>query len=297
MNTSLTLNQEIQQIINGKGSKAKKVIDIAKLGIPYTDAKLLLDIYAPSTEGRVRRSTYTFGVEIEMANTNRNSIEAACADNGVNIYYDMRYNHVDGHSYYKFMRDSSLEGTNPIECVSPVLKSSNGFKSLKATVKALNEADCSVNVTCGLHVHIGAKSLTEKQYCSVFVNYMHLEDLIDTFMAPSRRGDVSQWCHTLKGRGIQYCESRYDLYNHLRSRYFKVNPEAYNRHQTIEFRQHGGTLNYEKIEMWVKFVAKLVDWSKTHRLESDVNDIDELEFLTAKEKAFFKARAARFAAA
>lgn len=297
MNTNLTLNQEIQQIINGKASKAKKVNDIVKLGIPYTDAKLLLDIYAPATEGRVRRTTYTFGVEIEMSNTVRRAIEAACENNGVNIYYDMRYNHIDGHSYYKFMTDGSLEGTNPIECVSPVLKSSNGFKSLKATVKALNEANCSVNRSCGLHVHIGAESLTEKQYCNVFVNYMHLEDLIDTFMAPSRRGNSSEWCHTLKGRNISDCETRYDLYSRLRSRYFKVNPEAYDRHHTIEFRQHGGTLNYEKIEMWVKFVAKLVDWSKTHRLTRDVNNIDELEFLTAKEKSFFKARAERFAAA
>lgn len=295
MKTNTTLNEEIKKIINTKTSKAKKVSDVVKLGIPFSEAKFIVGLYTPATTtiGRVK---YTFGVEIEMANTTRRDIESACDNNGVEIYYDMQYNHRDGHRYYKFMRDGSLEGDNPIECVSPVLKSTNGFKSLEKTVKSLNEAGCGVNRTCGLHVHIGAEGLTEEQYCSVFVNYMHLEDVIDTFMAPSRRGNSSQWCHTLKGRHIQDCTSRYGLYDHLRSRYFKVNPESYGRHKTIEFRQHGGTLNYKKIEMWVKFVAKLVEWSKTHRLITDITSIDDIEFITAKEKSFFKMRAAALAA-
>lgn len=296
--SSLSLNEQIKAICKSSTSKTKKVNDIVKLGIPRCDARVCVDIYGENTTDpspRVRRATYTFGVELEIANTNRRDVETHLAANGVTYAYE-GYNHTT-RRHYKFVRDSSLNGDNPIECVSPVLKSSAGFKSLKATCKALNDAGCSVNRTCGFHVHIGAESLTEEQYCSVFVNYMHLENVIDTFMAPSRRANASRWCHTLRGKNIQRVYTR-DYLNRALSydRYFKVNPCSYDRHKTIEFRQHAGTLNYEKIEMWVKFVAKLVDWSKTHRLESDVNNIDELEFLTKAEKTYFKRRAAEFAA-
>lgn len=298
MNTSLSLNEQIQSICKTKASKTKKVSDIVKLGIPVADARLCVNIYGENTTStpRIKRATYTFGVEIEMANTSRRDIEEKCRENGVNIYYDATYNHRDGHRYYKFMRDGSLEGSNPIECVSPVLKSSTGFKSLKATCKALNDANCGVNRTCGFHVHIGAESLTEEQYCNVFINYMHLENVIDTFMAASRRGNSSEWCRTLRGLNIQNVFSRDALNRCIRDRYFKVNPQSWSRHKTIEFRQHGGTINYEKIEMWVKFCAKLVDWSKTHKLTSDVTSINDIEFLTAKEKAFFTSRATALAA-
>ena len=74
-------------------------------------------------------------------------------------------------------------------------------------------------------------------------------------------------------------------------RYHKVNAESYRRHKTIEFRQHAGTTNYEKIINWVSFCGKLVIWSKKNRLTAPVASIDDIPFLTAEEKSFFKARA------
>ena len=65
---------------------------------------------------------------------------------------------------------------------------------------------------------------------------------------------------------------------------------SYDRHKTIEFRQHQGTTDYKKILNWVMFCGKLVEWSKKNRLTADVADIDDLPFLTKAEKRFFKRR-------
>ena len=75
------------------------------------------------------------------------------------------------------------------------------------------------------------------------------------------------------------------------NRYFKVNACSYSRHRTIEFRQHQGSTDFEKISNWVNFCAKLVAWSKKNVLSSEASSIDEIPFLTAKEKSFFKSRA------
>ena len=78
----------------------------------------------------------------------------------------------------------------------------------------------------------------------------------------------------------------------LSNRYFKLNPISYEEHKTLEFRHHHGTTNYAKIEAWIKFIIKLVDYSKKHRLDAHVENIDDIPFITSQEKKYFKARAA-----
>lgn len=88
------------------------------------------------------------------------------------------------------------------------------------------------------------------------------------------------------------CLTKLDVYDVMRGdRYFKVNACSYTRHQTIEFRQHQGSTDFEKISNWVNFCAKLVAWSKKNVLSSEIDFIDDIPFLTKKEKSFFKSRA------
>ena len=282
-----TLNEEIQEIKNMKGSKAVKKEAFIKLGLRKYEIELLLS-ELPKPVREVHK--FTFGVEIECLVAASLMRESAMR-NEMPFQYE-GYNHTDNNHYYKFVSDSSIRGENPIECVSPVLTGREGMKSLENCCKALNEANAQVNRSTGLHVHIGAQNLSDEAYVNVFKNYQRLERVIDTFMARSRRANDSQWCRTLIGKDFSMCLTKYDVLSVMNgNRYFKVNACSYTRHQTIEFRQHQGSTDFEKISNWVNFCAKLVAWSKKNVLNSEVTSIGEIPFLTKKEKSFFKSRA------
>lgn len=282
-----TLSEEIQDIKNGKGSKTMKKEALIKLGL----RKHEIDIVLADLPKQVRESfKFTFGVEIECLVAS--SVMRECATRNAMPFQYEGYNHTDNNHYYKFVSDSSIRGENPIECVSPVLTGKVGMKSLENCCKALNEANAQVNVSTGLHVHIGAQNLSDEAYVNVFKNYQKLERVIDTFMACSRRANNSQWCMTIQGLDYSNCITKYSVRNVMRNnRYYKINACSYDRHKTIEFRQHQGSTDFEKISNWVNFCAKLVAWSRKNVLANEVTSIDEIPFLTVKEKSFFKNRA------
>lgn len=285
-----TLNEEIAAVKAANISKNAKKNALVKLGITNYEISLILEADDNITPAAGR---FTFGVEMECF-VARGAIRTAAERTGMAYEYE-GYNHRDGHSYFKFTTDSSVGGMpDPIECVSPVLQGAKGKATLKKACKTLNTAGAQVNRTCGLHVHIGAAKLTEKQYCNVFNNYYYLESLIDGFMAPSRR-DNGYALSLSRYQGVTSCRTISGMQHTIGTRYCKVNPMSYDCHKTIEFRQHQGTTDYEKIINWVSFCGKLVNWSKNNRLTAHVASIDEIPFLNKAEKEFFKARASHFA--
>lgn len=291
MKTSKTFAQQFNETMNANMSAKDKIEALIKIGLPERMATQYVGAYAKNNnEGAV----YTFGVELEMQCSYRRVL---ARNNGVK-FEAQGYNHIDSREVFKFVSDGSLVGAESIECVSPILNGTqDGFETLKNACEAINAQGASVNKSCGYHVHIGAADLTDQQYVNVFANYQMLEGLIDSFMAPSRRGDASRWCHTLAGYDFSACTTKREVLRALHyDRYHKVNPCAYERHQTIEFRQHQGTTDYEKISNWVKFCIALVDFSKSHRLAHKVTNIDDVKFLDDDVKAFFKSRIAHFAA-
>lgn len=280
--------------------KARLLVDLG--GITKNEAAYLIKVTCPSApRTRTPQISFTYGVEIECI-ANHEDIYRAVTEKGVDIadHFSgwMRHeNRANTEHSYKIMSDGSVhEGcTYGSEVVTPVLKGAKGFKSLKTVCEALKSINAKVNKTCGLHVHIGAANLTSEQYANVFVNYMFIEKAIDKFMAESRRENNASYARSLINRGLSSCTTRDGIYGAIgNSRYYKVNACSYSAHKTIEFRQHQGTTNYTKIRAWVLFLGKLVEWSKTNRLTSHIEDINEIPFLTAREKSYFVKRATKF---
>ena len=173
-----TLKEQVEEIKNMKDSKSAKKAAFVKLGLRKYEVELLMaELPKPVRETH----RFTFGVEIECLVAA--SLMRECATRNEMPFRYEGYNHVDNNHYYKFVSDSSIRGNNPIECVSPVLTGKAGMKSLETCCKALNEAGAQVNISTGLHVHIGAANLSDEAYINVFKNYQKLERVIDTFMA------------------------------------------------------------------------------------------------------------------
>ena len=300
MNTKKSLAEQTNEILKARMSTNKKAEALVKLGITPYEAMVLAKSFIPVTPRRPQAPrqqvfTYTFGVEIECINCQTSSFFAAARRNNLDVFDQVFYNHRDM-PQYKLTTDSSISGTNPAECVTPPLRSTDGFESLKSCCKTLSDIGARANSSCGLHVHIGARGLSDQEYCNVFVNYMRLETAIESFLAPSRRGLNSRWCQSLRKHenAVLTAYSKDSMCNVFEGRYYRVNAKSYRAHNTIEFRQHQGSTNFTKISNWVKFLGKLVEYSKTNRLTENIDRIEDIPFLTESEKAWFCNRRAWF---
>ncbi|WP_250632124.1 amidoligase family protein [Rhodoflexus caldus] len=161
-----------------------------------------------------------------------------------------------------------------VEVVSPVLTGIEGLKSLKKACDVLNEKGAEVNRSCGFHVHFDSQNFQVKDWKNIVGNYAILENDIDSFLAPSRRGDSNYYTKSLRKEGdngfktlMKALESS-DLTELRRktridNRYHKVNLYTYlKNHNTIEFRQHHGTIDFHKMAAWILFLDDLVKFSE-----------------------------------
>ncbi|MGM9686565.1 MAG: amidoligase family protein [Bacteroidaceae bacterium] len=286
-----TFAEQINDVVKSNLSVADKAQALIKLGLTKYEATHIATSWLPQTPEQP--FFYTFGVEMETVNCDRSIFYDAAQAAGLEVYTSYGYNHNDMPKF-KLVPDSSLSGTDCAECVTPALGSDGqGFNQLQKCCEALNAIGATVNRSCGLHVHIGAADLTDREYCNVFVNYMMLETAIESFLAPSRRGANARWCASLRNHesDVLNATSKVGMKEALRNnRYHRVNPCAYSRHRTIEFRQHQGSISYTKIKAWIDFLGKLVEYSKKHRLTKRIDRIEDIPFLTDGEKAYFIGR-------
>ena len=232
---------------------------------------------------------FTIGVEIECFNINKQSIIDTLKAQRVKAI-ETGYNHTDYKDTYKLGYDSSINGSQSCEVVSPIL---NNLNSLKKVCKVINEAGAQVNKSCGLHVHFGAESFTIAQWVRIIRNYAALESIIDSFMPMSRRGDNNVYCKSIRCEADNCINASdmndiYEAFDH--DRYHKVNVMAFRGHKTIEFRHHSGTTDFTKIENWINFLRGLLEYSINNEAIISASSIDEIPFLTAAQKRYFNNR-------
>lgn len=217
----------------------------------------------------------TFGVEIEFQG-NREEVARLMNAKGVRAYVE-GYNH-STKSYWKLIPDSSCG----YELVSPPLKGREGLEQLKKACEALKEAGASVDRRCGLHVHHDINDYDAKQIANIFAIYIKLEKTIDTFVPNSRRANNNRYCRSL----FQYTTPQTildklkavktirDIENIWSTRYLKVNFQSYVKYGTIEFRQHSGTTEFDKMYNWILLTQQIVNMAatpvqKTYKAEND----------------------------
>lgn len=199
-----------------------------------------------------------FGVELEIVGISKEQAIRALAAVDI-IAYDAGYTHMTTLDW-KVVDDSSVLGG--FEVVSPVLEGETGLETLRTAAHALADAGATANRSCGLHVHIDAHGMTVENIRTIVCRYASFEEEIDAFMPPSRRGNTNGYCYSVRqvaeNEAFRSARTVAQLATAQRSRYFKVNLQAFRRHGTIEFRQHSGSVNATKICNWVQLLQDFV---------------------------------------
>lgn len=266
-----TKTWKIQQLIL-LGLTRKKIAELVTNGnygfVQNVYAKMRLEGRLNAATQAISTNTFIrkFGVEFEAYNVPKTVLREALNTAGIRCDIE-GYNHTTKR-HWKIVSDASLTGNNTFELVSPILKGETGINELKTVCRVLNECGAKVNKSCGTHVHFDAVGFDIETWKRIYLNYFRLENTIDGFMPRSRRENT--YCKAL--RNITNFESKINGCSNLNeiasvfgsSRYFKINPVSYSRHNTCEFRQHSGTIEFEKIGNWIIFLNNLVEYSKVN---------------------------------
>lgn len=236
----------------------------------------------------------TFGIEIEAYGATRDQVAAAIQREGISVFVE-GYNHTT-RNHWKVITDGSIRGENGFEVVSPVLQGEDGLQQLEKVCRALKSCNAKINKSCGLHVHLGASDFSIQNWRNIYSNYAALESQIDKFMPESRRANNNNYCRSITQKvqetNLNECRTLAAIQSKITSggRYFKLNTQSYAVHGTLEFRQHSGTIEFEKISNWVLFTAQLVEFIKNVGRTENFND-----FCTTEVQTYYTQRTAALA--
>ena len=216
-------------------------------------------------------NSQTFGVELEFVmprTLSPDTLATLLTQAGVPTQVAM-YGHSIPRDYWKIVTDGSLPH-NGRELVSPPLQGQDGFDLLAKACRVLTSARVKITVSCGFHVHVGYRAGTVNWLRNTVKMYAHYTPAVESLVSASRRrhGSRSTWCQPVRynavtmDRALTAQEVVSAAYQTPRAgrhgtRYKAVNLESYWNYGTIEFRQHQGTVDARKAEMWVRFCLRL----------------------------------------
>lgn len=276
-----------QQIINLNETKTKRMQLLFELGYSRKEVAEMMgvgygfaqNVYANTYPDRIRRRNQPlpdsvfnftfnrkFGIEIEAFGVSRNHLEQKLNEAGITTRNE-GYNHAT-REHWKITYDASISGHNAFELVSPILQGDDGLQQIKTVCRVLKQCHAKINKSCGLHVHMNARDFQLADWKKLYKNYIKIESTIDSFMPNSRRQSNNTYCKSMKrngsNRAIENARNLEQIERAIthRDRYYKLNTQSYWRQGSIEYRQHSGTIEFEKISNWILFVARLTEYSK-----------------------------------
>jgi len=213
----------------------------------------------------LKNTTRTFGIELEVI-ADGHQVARNMTAAGLPTQYE-GYNHRT-RNVWKVVYDASVSGG--CELVSPPLKGIEGLEQIETACRVLNEMGARVNRSCGFHVHHDARDFKVQNLRNVVQLYAAYESEIDKMMPASRRGNANGFLRSLKQHACLETSAHgivasQNVSYRTDARYTKVNVNAFTQHGTVEFRQHSGTVDAEKVIAWVILTQRMMERCKGTR--------------------------------
>jgi hypothetical protein len=261
-------------------------------------------------------ATQTFGPELEVImprGMTREDLAQAITAAGVTCFVSSRQH---GHEpTWTVVYDGSLPHRGAevrAPSINP-LQGTDGLEQLRKVCDAMKAAGCTAkSKRCGFHVHVGARAESVGFFRQLALVYKKFEPAIDSLVAHDRRGRAAYFAqpHNINHAALAAATTINDVMaacgQGYGGRYFKLNFASFDRHGTVEFRQHHGTVDSAEAIAWVKLCLRMTACAKVaSSLEGDPTlaelfakaavPVEEQAFLTARAEALAR-QAERIAA-
>jgi hypothetical protein len=122
--------------------------------------------------------------------------------------------------------------------------------------------DCEITDDCGLHIHIGTEDLTTIQLAKVQTTYRLAEFILDSIAG--RAGNYYYQRHNSQNEEYTRKGNPSDKYTAVNTKWHFEGPRL-GRPQTVEFRQHEGTNEVDRIRAWAWLLIRIVEFGKSDR--------------------------------
>jgi hypothetical protein len=221
-----------------------------------------------------------FGIELELFATRENpsdhaAIVRALTEAGVECKYE-GYHH-NTRPYWKVVTDASVEtpnGRKGLELVSPPLSGEEGLREVEKVCGALATIGAWVSRSCGMHVHHDAADMNIDAIKDLAWLMNRFAPVFDGLVPLSRRAGQNRFCEhwseyhlTELARVRTLGDLRMRYHGESHARYRTLNVCSVQRHGTVEFRQHGGTVEGSKIVAWTLLTQGLVEKAQAARVK------------------------------
>lgn len=266
----------------------------------------------------------TFGVEVEfVSRLDRREIGDLIYE-ATGTYIEMASYSNKDHTKWRLKTDSSVSarGMYAMELVTPILKGEADMQKLRDVMTVIGDYG-TVNITCGLHVHVGIDDLDANQYRKLLKLWLKYENACDMLLPESRRSR-NQYCRSNLGsvsdemygytlmqsfKTLNGAKSVRGLAGSCRGhtfgqKYTKLNTAHYWSQGTVEFRSHSGTTNKDKVDHWVRLTQAFVAVAencrgtninesadnKTYSTKMMLRDFYKKGYISKETVKFYKAR-------
>jgi len=198
----------------------------------------------------------TFGIEIETV-----APDSAVQNEGLRIG---AYHHGIQVPYlpqgWKAERDGSVDasrGGHPCEIVSPVLRGPEGLAQVAEVARTLEAKGHRVNITCGVHVHVGwNRELPAAALARLVTIVAYLEKGLYAITGTKSR-ERGRYCGGVRKYGND--KDAKPALDHNRYHALNLTSLARGTRETVEFRVFSGSLKPTKILGWIQVCLGLVE--------------------------------------
>jgi hypothetical protein len=247
------------------------------------------------------REEKTMGIEIEFFGVNVNTVISELRRAGLQVADYRGYTHATIQQW-KVTYDASVTSAGTgvnygLELVSPPLTASKMEEQLKTACEVLDRIGAKVDRTCGVHVHHHIDDLNLDQIKNIYAIYHKHQEFINELMPASRRQrsandayDHFGYCMNLSEGEVEFVKQAGSIreinsfFDRGYRRYRVINFKSYLKYGTIEFRQHSGSINFEKLWNWALITLSLVAQAKAKKTIKPMTEAQKKRALEAFTK-------------
>jgi len=214
--------------------------------------------------------TGKFGIELECYNATQIQVAQALVNAGINAitsgYSGTNY------ALWQIKTDGSINGVNGFEVVSPILEGEAGIAEARKVCEVLVAIGAKVNQSCGFHIHHNAKTWGIQEFRNLFKRFVKFELALDSVQPTSRRANNNRFCKSIVMNTVAETFAKIDRCTTVQqlstaygsNRYYKLNLQSFFRMGSVEFRNHAGTVEADKVEQYIRLTFAMVKDAQDH---------------------------------